>query len=168
MVDILDNGPDGNELFVYLGTTKGAKGKTFALWISAAELDSQATGADFDAVRRAALWYTAKGEVKASTIGGLYAMKCERSDDGKTSIWFGTKQFKGLSPHPLVPAFQAADALVRDMEYREKNERKASEPVYMRDMERTVEALKGLPRRQALDIVNAIGIELRRRVLEAK
>lgn len=164
MTDILDTA-EGEELFVYLGTRKDAKGKASALWIEAAELD-KAEPTDFDAVTRAAKWYTAKADTKRN-IGGVYSIKCER-DGERCSMWFGTAKYSGQSAHPLIGAFQAQDAQTRDLEYREKNERKAQEPVYMRDMERTVEALKRLPRRQALDVVNAIGIELRRRVLEAK
>jgi hypothetical protein len=166
MTDILDTQTaEGTELFVFLGTVQASDKKPRALWISAAELDA-AGPADFDKVRQAAGWYQKKSDT-VRTIGGLYEIKCERDGD-KCSMYFGTALYKGHSSHSLIAAFQALDVQARDMEYRAKNERKASEPVFMRDMERTLERLKGMPRRQALDVANAIAIELRNRILSGK
>jgi hypothetical protein len=164
MTNILGDLPEGHELFVFLGTAMNSKNKPCSLWITAAQLDA-ASPEGYDAVRVAAAWYAKKGDT-TGVVGGLYSIKAER-DGERCSMWFGTKRYSGMSSHSLIAAFQAADDTARDAEYRLKNERKAKEPVYMRDMERTVEALRKLPRRQALDIVHAIGIELRRRVLEA-
>jgi hypothetical protein len=166
MTDILDTPPEGHEMFVYLGSATDAKGKAHSLWISAAELDNEATAADYEAVRRAAGWYSSKGD-SHRPIGGLYSIKCQRGEEGRCTMWFGTAKYSGQSAHPLIAVFQAKDAEARDMAYRAKNERKAKEPVYMRDMERTVEALRALPRRQALDVANAIAMELRNRILAA-
>jgi hypothetical protein len=97
-------------------------------------------------VKRVAAWYAKKADT-TRTIGGLYEIKCAR-DGERCSMWFGTARYMGQSSHPLIPAFQAADSLARNAEYVRKNEKKASEPVYMRDMERTLEALKALPFRR--------------------
>jgi hypothetical protein len=165
MTDILDTPAEGHEMFVYLGSATDAKGKAHSLWISAAELDNAGPG-DFEAARRAAGWYNAKGD-SHRPIGGLYSIKCERGEGGRCTMWFGTSKYSGQSAHPLIAVFQAADATARDMAYRAKNEKKAKEPVYMRDMERTLDTLKALPRRQALDVADAIHAELRRRILGA-
>jgi hypothetical protein len=166
MTDILDTATDEQTEMVYLGVTADAKGKQYALWIVASVLEGLEPAA-YNAAREKALWYGKKGDT-TRTIGGRYLFKTQgRKEDGTTpvSVWFGTARYIGQDAHPLIAAFQADDTQARDMEYRRKNERKASEPVYMRDMERTVEALRALPRRQALDIANAIHIELRNRIL---
>lgn len=164
MTDILDAPAEGHEQFVYLGSAADAKGKAYSLWISAAELDKAGPG-DYEAVRRAAGWYSAKGDAHRP-IGGLYSIKCQREGE-RCTMWFGTAKYSGQSAHPLIAVFQAKDAEARDMTYRAKNEKKAKEPVYMRDMERTLDTLKALPRRQALDVADAIHAELRRRILGA-
>lgn len=166
MTDILDATPEGQIEMVYLGTATGNDGKSRALWAMADEFEGLEPAA-YNAAREAALWYPKKGDT-ARTIGGRYRLKAELKEDGRPgSVWFGTARYIGQSAHPLVAAFQADDTRARDAEYRAKNEKKAKEPVYMRDLERTLETLKALPRRQALDIADAIHIELRRRILGA-
>jgi hypothetical protein len=149
---------------IYLGTATASDGKARALWIDADAFEAMEPAA-YNAAREAALWYPAKSDTKR-TIGGRYELKAETKGE-RRSVWFGTARYIGQSAHPLIAAFQADDTRARDAEYRAKNEKRAKEPVYMRDMERTLETLKALPRRQALDIADAIHIELRRRILGA-
>jgi hypothetical protein len=156
---------EGKAEMVYLGTAMATDGKARALWIDADVFEAMEPTA-YNAAREAALWYPAKSDTKR-TIGGRYELKAVFRGD-RRSVWFGTARYIGQSAHPLIAAFQADDTRTRDAEYRAKNERKAKEPVFMRDMERTLETLKALPKRQALDIADAIHIELRRAILSGK
>lgn len=166
MTDILSGPEEGKVEMVYLGAAMATDGKPRALWIDADALEAF-EGSNYSGVREAALWYPAKSDTKR-TIGGRYELKAEFKEEGNRSVWFGTARYIGQSAHPTIAAFQADDVRARDQEYRNKNEKKAKgDAVFMRDMERTLEALAKLPRRQALDIADAIHIELRRRILGA-
>lgn len=164
MTDILDATPEGQIEMVYLGTATGSDGKARALWIMADTFDALEPAA-YNAAREAALWYPKKPDT-ARTIGGRYHLKADMTEEGKPgAVYFGSARYIGQSGHPLVAAFQADDSRARDADYRRKNEAKAKEPVYMRDLARTLETLRALPKRQALDIADAIHIELRKQIL---
>lgn len=166
MTDILSEGTEGERECVYLGTITDSKNKTHAMFILAEALDG-IDASDDDAPRQVKLlagWYPGKRGT-GRTIGGRYLTKCTVADGKMQTVWFDSLRYVGQHASPLVAVFQADAITEKDREYRQKNERKAQEPVFMRDMERTVEALRALPKRQALDIVHAISVELRRQVL---
>lgn len=168
MTDILAPTPGGLLEVVYLGGCTLQGNKAGNRWILKDALDTISSEKGVDAVelaRRVSSAFGKKG-TGGRVIGGVYRAKGEQDGDSLKSLNFGTLQFIGRSSSPLIPAFEAADVNARETEYTSKAERAAkAEPVFMRDMNRTLETLRKMPYRQALSCIDAISAELRRQVL---
>jgi hypothetical protein len=165
VTDILDATPEGQVDIVYLGDYMSDKLRT--RWMPLAALEQLGAG-EYDAARRVASLYTKKG-TSGRVIGGIYTAKATLEGDTLKQVWFGTLKYSGQCAHPLVKAFEADSILAREAESakRAENAAKAS-PAIMRDLDRTVAALRAVPLGQALKMCDAIKAELTRQVLSRR